>query len=134
MGPAPFALAIHDPILRARNDTAIAHPDGVDFVSFYLDDGVFVGTGDVVAHSSKLSGAPLAGGLVLSHSPNKGTRPNRSSGHTQGALHLLRNCASFSKVARAMRAAPSALQQAPLQYFNADIDGVLEELVGKSVP
>lgn len=184
LGPALFALAITTRYCGPENDTAIAHPDGIDFVSFYLDDGVFVGSGDAVAHFSTSLQHELAGlclelsfakcavlapvgqgfigsvpgldgaiwvrsdgiellGALLGQADFCSAPPKirdkaqpllsaiKSFGHTQGALILLRNCASFSKVAYAMRTVQPVLQQA---HFEADIRGVLEELVRGSVP
>lgn len=47
---------------------------------------------------------------------------------------MLRNCASFANAAYAMRTVPPVLQQAPLQDFDADIQGLLEEMIGGPVP
>ena len=50
LGPLLFAVAIHDAIQRARRDTMEAFPDEPDFVTFYVDDGVFGGTSRAAKH------------------------------------------------------------------------------------
>ena len=43
LGPALFALTIHDAILQSR-EYALSHvPGGLDFTVFYLDDGTVAG-------------------------------------------------------------------------------------------
>ena len=49
LGPALFALAIHDAILKARDTTERALLGQLDFTAFYLDDGVVAGTAAAVS-------------------------------------------------------------------------------------
>ena len=49
LGPALFALAIHESILRARAAAEAQFPGGLDFTAFFLDDGTVAGDADAVA-------------------------------------------------------------------------------------
>ena len=44
LGPALFALAIHEAVMKAKREVQRTHRDGVDFTVFYLDDGVVAGS------------------------------------------------------------------------------------------
>ena len=48
LGPALFALAIQDAILKARDATEQAFPGQLDFTAFFLDDGVVAGSAAAV--------------------------------------------------------------------------------------
>ena len=49
LGPAFFALAIHEKFLRAKSVVEHKFPDKLDFSVFYLDDGVVAGSDKAVA-------------------------------------------------------------------------------------
>ena len=51
----------------------------------------------------------------------------------QGALHLVRNCASWCKVVYACRIMPPNLQTHALFNFTANLRNILNTIVGKSV-
>jgi hypothetical protein len=49
-GPAFFSACIQEDILDARANTEQAYPGKIDWVAFYLDDGVVGGSADAVQH------------------------------------------------------------------------------------
>ena len=72
LGPALFALAVHEAILEARAEVGRQLPDQLDFVSFYLDDGVIAGTAEAVrAFCDTLSSELLLIGLDVSFSKSE---------------------------------------------------------------
>ena len=48
IGPALFALAVHDDILQAKAHTEQLLPNRLNFVAFFLDDGVAAGSSRAV--------------------------------------------------------------------------------------
>ena len=50
LGPAMFALGIHELVLRSKASTESAFPGELDWVAFFLDDGVAAGSGQAVKH------------------------------------------------------------------------------------
>ena len=48
LGPALFAIAIHDALVRCREMVARERPNEIDFVAFYLDDGTVAGSAQAV--------------------------------------------------------------------------------------
>jgi hypothetical protein len=49
LGPALFGLSIQGCILRAKSRTCALHPNSLDFVVFFLDDGFIAGGSEAVA-------------------------------------------------------------------------------------
>jgi hypothetical protein len=54
LGPALFAVALHDAIVSAKADTETRYPGKLHFVVFYLDDGVVAGDALAVSHFKHL--------------------------------------------------------------------------------
>jgi hypothetical protein len=67
LGPLLFALAINDSVRQARSRTEQLHPNGLDTVVFYLDDGVITGQAEAVkCFCSAFADAAADIGLSLS--------------------------------------------------------------------
>ena len=66
LGPALFAIAIHDIILQAQTSTRQAFPGELHFTAFYLDDGVVAGSARAVrSYIDTLEAALADAGLDL---------------------------------------------------------------------
>ncbi len=55
-------------------------------------------------------------------------------GHTQGALLILRQCASWGKLVYSARTVPPELHVEALKGFNQDLRQALEQLIGGPLP
>ena len=90
LGPAMFSLAIQERIRRARERTEALHPGELDFVVFFLDDGILGGTVQAVRSFCELLRAEMAeAGLDLSFSkcevvPAAGAATEVSDGDVRG--------------------------------------------------
>ena len=72
LGPALFALAIQECIHSAREETISEYPNELDFVAFYLDDGVLGGTSRAtLKFCEKLERQLLDVGLTMQRSKCK---------------------------------------------------------------
>ena len=89
----------------------------------------------------KLLGAPLGGAdFCAQHTGQRVAKAQilltkiGSYGHTQGALLLLRHCASWSKLVYSARTVPPDLVTAGLSDLQASLRAALEQLAGDSIP
>ena len=66
MGPLLFALGSHECVLTAKSRTMQRYPGELDFVVFFLDDGVFGGTARAIQFFFEVLGSEMANvGLSL---------------------------------------------------------------------
>ena len=54
--------------------------------------------------------------------------------HCQGALQLLRHCASWSRLVYSARTVPPELHETALETFGQNLRGALEQLTGDTLP
>ena len=54
--------------------------------------------------------------------------------HCQGALQLLRHCASWSRLVYSARTVPPELHETALDAFGQNLCGALEQLTGDTLP
>ena len=67
LGPLLFAIAIHDAIMNCKQEVDEKFPKGLDFMTFYLDDGTVAGDAEAVQFFSTLFQQKMAAiGLTLS--------------------------------------------------------------------
>ena len=82
LGPALFAIAIHDHIRAAKDETQHLYPGKLDFVVFYLDDGVLAGTARAVRHCCQALETRLADVGLTTNRDKCDIVPAAASNHT----------------------------------------------------
>ena len=187
LGPALFALAIHEEIQKAADEAERTYPHELDFKVFYLDDGVTAGTSRAVRlfcglveqylaevglvlqrdkcevvpaakHNHQISPSTFEGFLFNSSGDFKvlgapigsesyceaHTRKRKAKAmdllrkvaglqNTQCALHLMRQCASFCKLAYSVRVVPPVLHRTSLDEFSTDMRSALQQMMSTHI-
>ncbi len=108
---------------------------------FAFNRGLFEGCTWKVDEGFKLLGCPFGtDSYCLQHTEKRMRKAVRildkisTYGHTQGALLLLRHCASWGKLVYSMRIVPPDAHRTALAHFGKALRTELEHMLGEAIP